>query len=51
MCPIIIASEATQHALGGVKNQFVPEAKNGASEKQNNNVDIIVVLIYGNLRR
>ena len=39
--PIIFASEATQHVLGGVKNQFVPEAKKEASENGRpiNNVD------------
>ena len=44
--PIIFASEATLHVLGEVKNQFVSEAKREASEKLNNNLDIIVVLIY-----
>ena len=51
VCPIIFASEATLHVLGGVKNLFVPEAKKEAFEKLNNNLDIIVALIYGNLRR
>lgn len=31
--PIIFASEATRHVLGGAKNQFVPEAKREAAEK------------------
>lgn len=31
--PIILASEATRHVLGGVKNQFVPDARREASEK------------------
>jgi autophagy-related protein 2 len=31
--PIIFASEATRHVLGGVKNQFVPEARKEANEK------------------
>ena len=31
--PIILASEATRHVLGGVKNQFVPDARKEASEK------------------
>ena len=31
--PIILASEATRHMLGGVKNQFVPDARKEASEK------------------
>ena len=35
--PIIFASEATQHVLGGVKNQFVPEAKKEASENWKTN--------------
>ena len=35
--PIMFASEATGHVLGGVKNQFVPEAKKEASEKWKTN--------------
>ena len=35
--PIVFASEATQHVLGGVNNQFVPEAKREASEKWKTN--------------
>ena len=31
--PIILASEATRHVLGGVKNQFVPDARNEAHKK------------------
>lgn len=31
--PIILASEATRHVLGGVKNQFVPDARKEATEK------------------
>lgn len=31
--PIILASEATRHVLGGVKNQFVPDARKEASKK------------------
>lgn len=31
--PIIFASEATRHVLGGAKNQFVPEARREAAEK------------------
>ncbi len=31
--PIILASEATRHVLGGVKNQFVPDARREAREK------------------
>lgn len=31
--PIILASEATRHVLGGVKNQFVPDARREAEEK------------------
>ena len=31
--PIILASEATRHMLGGVKNQFVPDARKEASKK------------------
>lgn len=31
--PIILASEATRHVLGGVKNQFVPDARIEANEK------------------
>ena len=31
--PIILASEATRHVLGGVKNQFVPDAKEESSNK------------------
>ena len=31
--PIILASEATRHVLGGVKNQFVPDARKEAQEK------------------
>ena len=31
--PIIVASEATRHVLGGVKNQFVPDARREAEEK------------------
>ncbi len=31
--PIILASEATRHVLGGVKNQFVPDARREAQEK------------------
>lgn len=31
--PIILASEATRHVLGGVKNQFVPDARKEAHEK------------------
>ena len=35
--PIILASEATRHVLGGVKNQFVPDARREASEKWRSN--------------
>ena len=31
--PVILMSEATRHVLGGVKNQFVPDARREASEK------------------
>lgn len=31
--PIILASEATRHVLGGVKNQFVPDARREAQDK------------------
>ena len=31
--PIILVSEATRHVLGGVKNQFVPDARKEAQEK------------------
>ena len=31
--PIILASEATRHVLGGMKNQFVPDARREANEK------------------
>ncbi len=31
--PIILASEATRQVLGGVKNQFVPDARKEAQEK------------------
>ncbi len=31
--PIILASEATRHVLGGVKNQFVPDARQEAGRK------------------
>ena len=31
--PIFVVSEATRHVLGGVKNQFVPEARKEATEK------------------
>ncbi len=31
--PIILASEATRHVLGGVKNQFVPDARKEANKK------------------
>ena len=27
VCPILIASEATRHVLGGVRNQLLPEAQ------------------------
>lgn len=35
--PIILASEATRHVLGGVKNQFVPDARREAHEKWKSN--------------
>ncbi len=35
--PIIFMSEATRHVLGGVKNQFVPDARREASDKWKNN--------------
>lgn len=35
--PIILASEATRHVLGGVKNQFVPDARREAQEKWKTN--------------
>ena len=31
--PVVLFSEATRHVLGGVKNQFVPDARREASEK------------------
>ena len=31
--PVILFSEATRHVLGGVKNQFVPDARREAKEK------------------
>ncbi len=31
--PIILASEATRQVLGGVKNQFVPDARKEANKK------------------
>ena len=31
--PIVFLSEASRHVLGGVKNQFVPDARKEASEK------------------
>lgn len=31
--PVILLSEATRHVLGGVKNQFVPDARREAKEK------------------
>lgn len=31
--PIIVATEATRHVLGGVKYQFVPDARKEASDK------------------
>ena len=31
--PVILLSEATRHVLGGVKNQFVPDARREAREK------------------
>ena len=35
--PIIFASEATRHVLGGVKNQFVPDARKEAIDKWRTN--------------
>lgn len=35
--PIILASEATRHVLGGIKNQFVPDARKEANEKWKSN--------------
>ena len=35
--PIILASEATRQVLGGVKNQFVPDARREAHEKWKSN--------------
>ena len=35
--PIILASEATRHVLGGVKNQFVPDARREAQDKWKSN--------------
>lgn len=35
--PIILASEATRHVLGGMKNQFVPDARREANEKWRTN--------------
>lgn len=34
--PVIFASEATRHILGGVKNQFLPDARQEASDKWKN---------------
>ena len=34
--PIIFASEATRHVLGGVKNQLIPEARKEARDKWKN---------------
>ena len=31
--PVILLSEATRHVLGGVKNQFVPDARREARQK------------------
>ena len=31
--PVILFSEATRHVLGGVKNQFVPDARREAQKK------------------
>ena len=35
--PVILLSEATRHVLGGVKNQFVPDARREAKEKWKTN--------------
>ena len=35
--PFILATEATRHVLGGVKNQFVPDARREAREKWRTN--------------
>lgn len=35
--PVILLSEATRHVLGGVKNQFVPDARKEAQEKWKTN--------------